>query len=190
MEKAVLIELERPTGAAYGYSFRSTWSDGRQTVSEHMSYAEATDRMAAMAGRNGLDPEGGGRFYAPDDALLRDDTLQPYADGQGPTFRLRLWDTEETDRMGKARLAYRFEQIAPCGARRTVFSGADFCASPMHAVDSDETAVALLHFLTLQPGDTDAELFDGYTERQWTFAERHAEMVALAVMDRWPEAAE
>ena len=40
----------------------------------------------------------------------------------------------------------------------------------MTADDSDECLATLLVFLTLRPGDTDADYFDGYTERQrdWT----------------------
>jgi hypothetical protein len=51
-----------------------------------------------------------------------------------------------------------------------IFEGEDFAGSPMDADDSDETVAALLTFLTLRRGDTDAEYFESYTPEQlaWT----------------------
>jgi hypothetical protein len=47
-----------------------------------------------------------------------------------------------------------------------IFEGEDFAGSPMDADDSDETVAALLTFLTLRRGDTDAEYFESYTPEQ------------------------
>lgn len=53
---------------------------------------------------------------------------------------------------------------------RTVFRGRDYGCSPMHAIDGLDCLAALLGFLTLQPGDTDAEYFADYTDRQTAWA--------------------
>lgn len=53
----------------------------------------------------------------------------------------------------------------------TIFQGADFQPSPMHAADSDAALLALLGFLTLRPGDTDSECFDKYTPAQMAWAQ-------------------
>jgi len=79
-------------------------------------------------------------------------------------FLLRLFDTGRSSEHGKPRLRYtlvddRFDSLP-------LFEGDDFSASPMHAVDSPETVASLLGFLSLKPGDTDADYFAGYSARQ------------------------
>jgi hypothetical protein len=78
---------------------------------------------------------------------------------------LRVWDTSGM-RGGKSVLRYRFEDAH--GA--VLFEGADFGASPAHAIDSDATLLALLSFLTLKPGDTDSDYFADYTPAQMEWA--------------------
>ena len=99
--------------------------------------------------------------------LLRDVNVDGY--------RLRLWDTYHTNNLGKYVL--RYEMQTPKGS--VLFAGRDFAASPMHAIDSDETLRALLGFLTLQPGDTDSDYFEDYTPEQLEFAEINAENLSL-----------
>lgn len=79
---------------------------------------------------------------------------------------LEVWDTGRMDCRGQSVLGYR---LKVSGA--VVFEGEDFAGSPLHADDSDETAGALLSFLTLKPGDTDREYFSGYTPEQMAFCE-------------------
>ena len=93
---------------------------------------------------------------------------------EGNGFSLDLFDTGETDSMGKSRLSYSF---ADNGV--TIFEGGDFGASPLHAIDSDETVRALLGFLSLQAGDTDSEYFDSYTPEQLAWRDDRAEELAL-----------
>lgn len=93
-------------------------------------------------------------------------------------FRLMTWDTHRQSR-GKHMLGYAFS--APW--HETLFVGEDFGASPMHAIDSDETLRALLGFLTLRPGDTDREHFASYTEGQMRFAEENAEELSMFAME-------
>lgn len=94
-------------------------------------------------------------------------------------FSLRLFDTFTTDYLGKSRLAYelRDSQFSD-HPREPIFQGDDFCASPMHAIDSLDTVAGLLAFLSLRPGDTDSEYFDSYTPRQLTWCAERAEYLS------------
>jgi hypothetical protein len=73
------------------------------------------------------------------------------------------------------------------GKTQTVFEGADFGCSPLHAIDSDRTIVGLMSFLTLRPGDTDREYFDAYTPEQLAYCSAHAEALGCAVDGRFGE---
>ena len=128
--------------------------------------------------------------------IIRRCRFSPYLKGKGPIFHLTMWDTGRTDSSGmKSRLGYKL--VASCphltkhskhGERWTVFEGEDFCASPLHAIDSDETVAALMSFLTLRPGDTDREYFDGYTEVQKAFCEQDAETLGNHVAMQYGDA--
>jgi hypothetical protein len=98
-------------------------------------------------------------------------------------YILRLYGTNQTDWRGQTKLAYKLE--SPTG--ELIFDDHDFSGSPMHADDSDETIRSLLGFLTLRKGDTDAEYFDRYTERQLEFAANEAEALGLWSLDDGPE---
>lgn len=119
------------------------------------------------------------RFTA--DQVLRRVRFAPYRKGCGPTFALTMWDTYRTEH-GKSVLGYRLNM-----GRTTLFTGEDFGCSPCHAIDSDDTVRALMSFLTLRPGDTDREYFDGYTAAQLEYCSQHAEALACAVSDRFGE---
>jgi hypothetical protein len=80
-------------------------------------------------------------------------------------YRLELFDTYQT-RHGKSILAYRFHDEG-----RLFFEGSDYGCSPMHSIDGDESVAGLLCFLSLRPGDTDDEWFEGYTPEQMGFAQ-------------------
>lgn len=99
-----------------------------------------------------------------------------------PSFRLVLWDTGRRDGRGQTRLGYELSQP---GGWKTLFSGEDFAGSPMHADDSLETVQALLTFLTLRPGDTDREYFEGYAPHQleWAGSSECEAMQAYALDD-------
>lgn len=134
---------------------------------------------------------------------LRSVRFAPYRKGMGPTFFLDMWDTHRTDRMGKSILGYRFGECKSNSGRRVVkennlyrgefsktnckilFEGEDF-ATP-GSVDSDDAVRSLMGFLTLKPGDTDAEYFENYTPAQKSFARDHAESVQMAVIDKFGE---
>ena len=75
---------------------------------------------------------------------------------------LRTWDTGRTAR-GRTCIGYQLTDADG----RVIFTGDDFRPSPCHA---DATLRALLGFLTLRPGDTDADYFADYTPAQLAFA--------------------
>src|SRR5262245_1725786 len=106
------------------------------------------------------------------------DHLRTWTDPHGYGFRLELFDTYQTDRFGKSVLAYQFFH-----GDKLVFEGADFCSSPMHAIDSDETVGGLLAFLSLRPGDTDPEYFESYSPDQLDWCKRWVETLSLYVED-------
>lgn len=111
----------------------------------------------------------------PDEGILRAVEL-------GETgYRLDVWDTHRTDSYGKSILGYAFR--TPMPDDEELFVGEDFSASPLHALDSDETLRALLGFLTLRPGDTDSEYFESYTPEQMAFAEGPAEELQVFGME-------
>ena len=85
--------------------------------------------------------------------------------------RLTLWDTNERDRYGKAKLGYMFHDLDG----KVLFMGEDYHCSPCHAIDSDDSVRGILCFLTLRPGDTDDEYFAEYTPDQLDFANTRAE---------------
>ena len=89
-------------------------------------------------------------------------------------FRLELLDTSHRDWRGQTRLAYRFSD-----GGKLIFEGEDFASSPLHADDSDETVAALLSFLSLRPGDTDAEHFEHYTPEQLDWCRANGEELSL-----------
>jgi len=100
-------------------------------------------------------------------------------------YVLVLWDTHRTDSYDKSILGYAFYEPAGNGKLlpTPLFEGEDFAASPMDAIDSDETVRGLLGFLTLRPGDTDREYFASYTPEQMAFAEGPAEELQMFGME-------
>jgi hypothetical protein len=83
---------------------------------------------------------------------------------QGADYKLDLYDSGRVCN-GKSMLSYQFYH-----KEQLVFEGDDFGCSPMYCIDSDNAVAALLHFLSLKPGDTDREYFEDYTEQQLEFA--------------------
>lgn len=119
---------------------------------------------------------------------LRTCTFRPYVGA--PHFTLTMWDSG-TQRAGKTVIHYRLRMTSinhrAHRVRTTIFEAADFAGSPMHADDSDETVRSLMTFLTLRPGDTDADYFASYTPKQLEFRDRHAEALAAEVARRFGE---
>lgn len=90
-------------------------------------------------------------------------------------WRVRTYYAGFDSFSGKTRIGYTFGRVG----ESPIFAGEDFYASPLHADDSDDTIRSLLGFLTLRPGDTDYDYFDGYTPEQIAFRDSDAETVAI-----------
>ena len=99
----------------------------------------------------------------------------------GKRFTLALFDTYQT-RGGKCQLAYTL--TSDDGTE--IFTGSDFCASPLHSIDSDETLRSLLGFLTLRPGDVEPEYFEDYDPQQIEWRDAYAEEFSILSVE--PEA--
>lgn len=116
--------------------------------------------------------------------LARTVRFAPYRKGMGPTFTLRMFWTGLTGEYGKLRIGYTLTMREP-GARKPVvlFDGDDYFA---HCEpDQNEAVEGIMGFLTLRPGDTDPEYFDGYTDVQRAYCEQWAESLHLEVADRF-----
>jgi hypothetical protein len=119
--------------------------------------------------------------------------FRPYRKDAGPVFKLTTWDTGRTGFGGKYLIGYRLsigekrhQNVLGNPAVWTVlFEGEDFGCSPMHAIDSDEACAGIMAFLTLRPGDTDAEYFESYTPEQLEYCSQHAEALASEVENRF-----
>jgi hypothetical protein len=115
-------------------------------------------------------------------SLLRTVRFSPYRRGAGPTFTLTMRDAGTTDNRGVTTIAYRLTMREPGASKSAViFDAADYHGSPSHADDSDQNVEGLMGFLTLRPGDTDAEYFESYTDEQRAFADSHAESLSACV---------
>lgn len=65
-----------------------------------------------------------------------------------------------------------------------LFTGNDFKPAPNNNIDSIQSCVDLLGFLTCQPGDTDSEYFDKYTATQMAWAKSYeCEQLKCLLMD-------
>lgn len=131
---------------------------------------------------------------------LRKVVFKPYRKGFGPTFTLVTWDTGRTDMLGKRYIGYRLESRNHYNSLNgrilkewhaespiVLFEGEDFHCSPLHCIDSDECVKGIMGFLTLRPGDTDAEFFADYSLDQLEYCSLHAESLACEVMNRFGE---
>jgi hypothetical protein len=119
---------------------------------------------------------------------MRRYTFTPYLPGQGPSFVLSTFETNKRDQRGCYYIRYVFEMVdAAAGARTVLFSGADFNAGPMHAIDSIGATEGLMTYLTLRPGDTDGDYFAKYTLAQLDYCSQHAESLQAEVAARWQD---
>jgi hypothetical protein len=119
---------------------------------------------------------------------LRSYTFRPYRPGMGPHFILTTFDPDKRDHKGKSVLGYRLT-MRDNGKSVALFKGEDFGCSPMHAIDSVAAAEGLMGFLTLRPGDTDAEYFKDYTPEQLAYCSTHAQALSGEVSARWHDPA-
>lgn len=69
---------------------------------------------------------------------------------------------------GSDRLSYKFFYD-----NELVSEGSDFLPSPIFGIDSIETAVSCLSFMTVKQGDTDKDFFKDHTEKHLKFLETY-----------------
>ena len=92
------------------------------------------------------------------------------------SFHLKLYITDVY--RDREMLGYEFYHDG-----KLIFEGEDFGPGAFQAIDSDSTVAALLGFLALQKGDTDAEYFDDYTKEQLQFSEEFGEQLSMYAYD-------
>lgn len=97
---------------------------------------------------------------------------------------LYLYDPHRQTASPQYPLAYRLT-YRNARAQYEVFRGDDFGASPLHAIDSDETVMGLMDFLCLRPGDTDSEYFARDDDVQTNWRIQHADVVWMEVHTRF-----
>lgn len=93
---------------------------------------------------------------------------------------LELWPTARADD-GRLRWHYRLSRKS-----RTVFAVSDISSAVGAVLTAEElirTARTVLAYLTLRPGDTDAEYFDAYTRAQLAWRDRFAEALSIYAME-------
>lgn len=67
---------------------------------------------------------------------------------------------------------------------KIVFAGNDFFASPLDNPTGIDSALALMVFLTVRPGDTDQEYFENYTPDQLSFVQSfECEQLSCTISD-------
>lgn len=114
----------------------------------------------------------------PHNELLRIVRLSPYRRGCGPSLSIRLYDTNRVDYSHGAKCILHVDAV--CLGRRYSF---EFCASPMHSVDADETVLAAIHW-AMWPGDD--EIPEGMTaEWQQHVIGAHGEQFELEAENRF-----
>ena len=119
--------------------------------------------------------------------ILRRCRFTPYRKGTGPTFSLVTWDAHKRDHLGKDMIGYEL-RMHESGITTILFTDEDIDNSPMHCLDSDASVAGVMHFLTLRPGDTDAEFFANDSEIAKDYRASHAEALSCAVFDRFGDA--
>ncbi|GLW26486.1 hypothetical protein Mame01_65280 [Microbispora amethystogenes] len=96
-----------------------------------------------------------------------------------------LLEVEAAGRTDEGRIRWRYRLSR---RRRTIFSGSDICSGVGAILVPSELSSAartVLHYLTLRPGDTDADYFDSYTRAQLEWRDRYAEELSIYAMDEW-----
>jgi len=94
-------------------------------------------------------------------------------------YQLDLWDTgKRQEASGKSILNYVFWHHG-----KVIFHGSEYCPSPLHCTDSDDSVASLLSFLSCGDGDTDDEFFEDYTPEQIAWRDEFAEDLSLIVYD-------
>ncbi len=94
--------------------------------------------------------------------------------GKGGTAVIDAWSHEMIRRDGKSHVV--------CQLRfggRTIFDPDHFAIGMPGCVDDDSAKASVLGWMSVKPGDTDAEFFDDFTPEQLEFVEHYGEELSL-----------
>lgn len=92
---------------------------------------------------------------------------------------LEIWPAGHRD--GRIQWYYRLSR-----KRRTIFAASDIRSATGTVLSTQElvkAARSVLAFLTLRPGDVDAEYFDAYTSTQLAWRDRYAEELTAFTLE-------
>jgi hypothetical protein len=122
---------------------------------------------------------------------IRTVRFNPYIRGRGPTFTLSLYEPSDAvvrkyQHRSQSPVGYKLTMREP-GKTAVVLLQGDYGCSPRHEIDSDESVRGLLDFLTLRPGDTDAEYFANYSEAQLDYCNKYAATLDVEATARFGE---
>lgn len=172
--KQIILRELRP---AKSYPKDQVGADRRQSqIREWLDRQSAEAKSREEKGKEKISARNGSgrRAVSTKRTKMRRNSLDVLREVDVDGYRLLTWDLHRM-RGGKDMIGYRF--TAPDG--KVLFEGEDFGNSPLHAMDSDESLRSLMTFLTLRPGDTDPDWFDGYTPEQLEFANGPAENLSI-----------
>ena len=97
--------------------------------------------------------------------------------------RLDLWDTGRVDSYGKSELRFALafipEPPTDCSRRVVIWEGEDSHPSPLHAIDSDETAAALLSFAAYYGETSDLEAIEGIDAQALDALREHSDELTM-----------
>ena len=110
-----------------------------------------------------------------DDRVLRHVNLGETA------YSLLLWDTHRKGRGIEAHKSVLGYALFHNASDEPIFSGEDYQVPG--CIDDDDAVRGILGFLTLRKGDTDADYFDDYNERQLAFRDSDAEYLSMFAME-------
>lgn len=95
--------------------------------------------------------------------------------------RLMTWDTHKRFETGQHKIGYAFWKS---GDSEPLFFGEDQGVAPSYAIDSDDATIGVLFWFGLKHGDTDADFFKDYNEKQLSWSEsQECQDLAMYVSD-------
>jgi hypothetical protein len=143
---------------------------------------EAKEKVLALLSGEGWSFFGGGETQIGVHKIV----FQPYLKNRGPLFELKVWPLPTRGDNGKWNVGYELFLVDD-GKRSLLFRGEDFSHS--HPKPLAEEAIGdLMSFLTMRPGDTDEDYFEGYTPQQLEYCDKWAEALYGEVENRfWRE---
>jgi hypothetical protein len=111
-----------------------------------------------------------------------------YSLDDGSRLTIDAYDTGVMDNRGTTRITIR--AVHHIGKDRRVIwrPGETWChPGPGDCDDSDKAKELVTSLVTIRPGDTDADYFEGYSPEQLEFCERYGEVLQMIAWERYGE---